>query len=230
MLGGGTVLEVNTKGDTDLDQSLYEMKGVGLFVKGLEVELLAGRADLAVHSLKDVPTTQPAGLVIAAVPRIDQPRGDVLLTRPGLHLASISDLPDGAVVGTSSLRRAAYLREKLPLKQLVFTNIRGNLATRLRKLEEGEYDCIVLAAAGVHRLGWQDKVALYLEEAEFLYAPGQAALGVECRSDDIRTLSLLEAVNDCDSRLRVEAERHFMKTLEGVSAISGLQSPYRRVF
>mmetsp|Transcript_13279 Transcript_13279/g.24908 ORF Transcript_13279/g.24908 Transcript_13279/m.24908 type:complete len:316 (-) Transcript_13279:67-1014(-) len=215
MIGQGTIVHVNTKGDTNLEQSLYEMKGVGVFVKGLEVELIKGNADLAVHCLKDVPTTQPPGLVIGAVPKIDQPRGDVLLARSGLVLASINDLPDRAIVGTSSLRRAAYLRERLTSKQLQFKNIRGNLQTRLRKLEEGEYDCIILAAAGIHRLDWQDKVALYLGEDDFLYAPAQAALGIECRSDDTRTLSLLEQINDPDSRLRVEAERLFMKTLEG---------------
>lgn len=229
LIGGGTVIHVNTKGDTELTQSLHEMKGVGVFVKGLEVELLNHRADLAVHSLKDVPTTQPPGLTIAAVPKILHPRGDVLLARPGLSLSSIQDLPEGAVIGTSSLRRAAYLRERLLSKHVQFKDIRGNLQTRLRKLEEGEYDCIVLAAAGICRLDWQDKVSLYLGEEEFLYAPGQAALAVECRSDDARTVDLLKAINDEDSRLRVEAERLFMKTLEGVRLSLGLQSANRGI-
>ena len=213
---GGEIVGITSKGDIDLVKPLYEMKGVGVFVKELENELLRGNAHVAVHSLKDMPTQQPASLMLAAVPEINVPRHDLLILKPEYTFHSIEQLPNGAIIGTSSLRRSAALSYRYYEKQFSFQNIRGNLNTRLRKLQEGQYDAIILAAAGITRLNIPlDFTIIPLEENEFLYAPGQGALGVECRSDDTERIELLARIEHKESRLRVEAERSFLRVLEG---------------
>jgi hydroxymethylbilane synthase len=214
-LVGGEIVGVTSAGDVDLQSPLYKMPGVGVFVKQLEYEVLANRADLAVHCLKDMPTETPEGLTIAAVLRFDVPRCDVVVFRSGV--TSLQDLAPGSLIGTSSLRRIAALRQRFSEKRFRFENIRGNLNTRVRKLQDGECDCLVLAKAGLARLGWLDRLAFEeLNEEEFLYAPGQAALALECRSDDLQLKDRLKGLEDQETRLRCLAERSFMKELEGV--------------
>ena len=212
---GGEVVEVTSSGDQDLSRPLYALPSMGVFVRALEIKLMDGEADLAVHSLKDMPTEQPEGLCLAAVPAITLPRGDVVLMSPANRHLTLDTLPAGAVIGTSSLRRQATLAAIYGQNHFKYAAIRGNLNTRLRKLEEGQADCLVLAAAGLHRLGWDQTLPLqYLEEQRFLYAPGQAALGIECPTTSVH-LAQIQALEHKESRLRVEAERAFMKELEG---------------
>lgn len=210
---GGEIVGITSEGDVELWQPLYNMPGVGVFVKQLEIEILSGRADLGVHSLKDMPTQTPDELYIAAVPEFTTPRGDVAILKSGL--SSLDDLPNESIVGTSSLRRISVLTHEYRHKNFKYTNIRGNLNTRLAKLERGEYDCIILAAAGVQRLGWDNLNVYHLPEERFLYAPGQAALGIECRSDDEELIKFLKNIEHRETRLRVDAERAFMRDLEG---------------
>lgn len=183
------------------------MKGV--FIKELEEALLSGAVDLAVHSMKDVPTETPAGLVFPAITRREDPR-DCLISRKGRTLKT---LPAGARVGTSSLRRQAQLRHHRP--DLNVADLRGNVDTRLRKLESGEYDAIVVAAAGVNRLGLTDKITQMLEEDAILPAVGQGALGIETRSDASEIMQLAAALDDTDTRACVTAERALLQTLQG---------------
>ncbi|CAG9311280.1 HEMC [Blepharisma stoltei] len=210
---GGEIVGITSEGDVELWQPLYTMPGVGVFVKQLEVEIVSRRADLAVHSLKDMPTQQPPELYLAAVPRFTTPRGDVAILKPGF--TSLEDLPEGSIVGTSSLRRIAALRHQYRHKNFTYSDIRGNLNTRIAKLNKGDYDCIILAEAGLQRLGWDDLNIFRLPEDVFLHAPAQAALGIECRSDDEELIDYLKRIEDRETRLRVDAEREFMKDLEG---------------
>lgn len=213
---GGEIVGITSKGDIDLVNPLYEMKGVGVFVKELENELLKLNADIAVHSLKDMPTQQPESLILAAVPKIDVPRHDILILKPEFTFQTIDQIPDGALIGTSSLRRSAAISYRYYDKHFQFQNIRGNINTRLRKLQEGQYDCIILAAAGITRLNIPlDFTIIPLEEQEFLYAPGQGALGIECRSNDTEKIAMLSTIEHKQSRLRVDAERSFLRVLEG---------------
>lgn len=215
---GGEIVGITSEGDVNLHSPLYAMSGIGIFVKQLEIELLEGRADVAAHCLKDMPTSTTSGLVIAAILPITTPRGDVALLPP--HIKIIEDLPNSSTIGTSSLRRIAVLTHHFREKNFQYKNIRGNLNTRLQKMQNGEYDCIILAAAGVHRLGWEKNLNFqYLDEEEFLYAPGQAALALECRSEDAEMIRYLEQFDDKETRLRCTAERTFMKELEGVAFI-----------
>jgi len=200
---------IKTTGDKILDVPLAKVGGKGLFVKELEDALLEGAVDLAVHSMKDVPADLPHGLEIGAIPRREDPR-DVLVSRTGKDLSS---LPPNARVGTSSLRRAAQLKSLRP--DLEIENLRGNLDTRLRKLQEGRYDAIVLAAAGIHRMGWKDRITAYLNPTEFLPAIGQGALGIEIRSEDEAIRELLAPLHDPDTAVAVQAERSLLKGLEG---------------
>jgi hydroxymethylbilane synthase len=200
---------IKTTGDKIVDVPLSKLGGKGLFVKEIEDALLARSVDLAVHSMKDVPSVLPGELIIAMIPAREDPR-DVLVTRHGSRL---SDLPEGAVVGTSSLRRTAQLKKIR--SDLRIENLRGNLDTRLRKLREGLYDAIVLAAAGLHRMGWNDCISCYLEPEEFLPAIGQGALGIEVRRDDTEMLELLAPLHHPDTAVAVEAERSFLEKLEG---------------
>jgi hydroxymethylbilane synthase len=206
---------VTTKGDVSRAQ-LAQIGGTGVFVSALRDQLLAGRVDLAVHSLKDLPTGQPEGIVLAAVPVRDDPR-DALIARDGAKLA---DLPSGAVIGTGSPRRAAQLM--LLRRDIRCVPIRGNADTRLGKIGAGEVDAVVLAAAGLGRLGQLDLVSQVFEPEEMLPAPGQGALAVECRAADPELAELLATVNDPASRAAVTAERTVLAALEaGCSAPIG---------
>jgi len=203
------LVKVVTKGDKILDVPLAKVGGKGLFVKEIEDALLDGRADIAVHSMKDVPTELPEGLHLPVVCEREDPR-DAWFSRTG---AGFRDLPAGSRVGTSSLRRQAQLRALRP--ELVFENLRGNVDTRLRKLSEGRYDAIVLAAAGVKRLGLADRVTEYLDTDLTLPAIGQGAIGIECRRDDPRVNALVAPLRHEPTWTAVTAERAFLARLEG---------------
>jgi hydroxymethylbilane synthase len=200
---------VKTQGDKDRTKPLYEMGGAGVFVKELEDALLAHEVDFVVHSLKDLPTKLPAGLVLAAVPDRSDVR-DALISRDGLCLA---ELPAGAKVATSSRRRAAQIKQKR--QDLTFVDIRGNVDTRLRKLEEGHCDAMILAAAGLTRLNLTRHITEYLEVDTLMPAVGQGALAVECRADDMRTRELLRLIDNRVLRNEIECERAFLDELGG---------------
>ncbi len=200
---------IRTSGDKILDVPLAKIGGKGLFVKEIEEALSRGDIDLAVHSMKDVPSVLPEGLSIVCVPAREDAR-DALLTRDRV---AFQDLPAGAKVGTSSLRRQAQLLSHRP--DLAVAMLRGNVNTRLRKLQEGEFDAIVLAAAGLTRLGWASHVTEYLPSALSLPAVGQGALGIESRTDDTFVRELLDPINDDLTSIAVSAERAFLDRLEG---------------
>ncbi|WP_379130808.1 hydroxymethylbilane synthase [Paenibacillus sp. sgz500958] len=201
--------KIITKGDRILDVTLSKVGGKGLFVKEIEQAMLDKVIDMAVHSMKDMPSELPEGLINGAVPKRKDPR-DCLISAKGVPL---SDLPQGSRVGTSSLRRASQLAALRP--DLVIEPVRGNIDSRLRKLESGEYDAILLAAAGLARMGWEDRVTEYLSPEICLPAVGQGALGIECREDDEELRSLLALYNDEVTSLRVMAERTFLGVLNG---------------
>lgn len=203
------LLGMTTQGDRILDVTLNKIGGKGLFVKELETALAEGRADLAVHSLKDVPMHLPEGFALAAILQREDPR-DALVSN---HYASLEALPAGAVVGTSSLRRESQLRARFP--HLVVKPLRGNVQTRLRKLDEGEFDAIVLAAAGLKRLGLTDRIRLELSPEQSLPAVGQGALGIEIRADREDVLALLAPLNDAETAACVTAERAMSRALGG---------------
>jgi hydroxymethylbilane synthase len=200
---------IQTKGDKILDVPLAKVGGKGLFVKEIEEALLEGRIDLAVHSMKDMPSQLPGGLCIASVPARENPY-DVLLSREGSSLMSLSS---GSVLGTSSLRRSAQIAHIRP--DLEIRPLRGNLDTRLRKLDEGEYDGIVLAAAGVRRLGMEGHISQQFDTDVMLPAVGQGALCIETREDDEEIRNMVSRLEDPETRSAVEAERAFLVTLEG---------------
>lgn len=213
---------ITTQGDRDLNTALPEIGGKGLFTYELEQALRAGQVHLAVHSLKDLPTAAVPGLQIAAVLERADPR-DVLICPRGWAL---QDLPPGAVVGTSSNRRSAQLLAYRP--DLRVLPIRGNVETRIHKARAGQYDAIVLAAAGVLRLGLQHHITQYLPFDIVLPAPGQGALAVQCRADDVPTQQRLQAIDHRPTRLAVSAERAFLAALGGgcslpVAALATLQ-------
>ncbi len=190
-------------------EPLPEIGGKGLFTAELEQGLRSGDLDLAVHSLKDLPTEDAAGIVTGAVCLREDAR-DCLVSRDGLLLA---ELPEGAVLGTSSLRRSAQLRPLHP--GLEVRSIRGNVDTRIRKVRDGEYDATVLAAAGVRRLGLEDEVSEWLAPESLLPAPGQGALAIQCRDGDERIAELLVAIDDAEARATTTAERAFLTALGG---------------
>lgn len=205
-LGVDSEIEIiRTTGDKITDVPLAQAGGKGLFTKEIEDALLEGRVDCAVHSLKDLPTELPTGLILAAVPEREEPY-DALVG------ARLADLPSGARVGTSSLRRAAQLRRLRP--DLVIESVRGNLDTRLRKLDEGQYDAIVLAAAGLRRLGWADRIAELLAPEIVCPAVGQGALGIETR-DRGEAFEICARLNHAETRLAVTAERAVLRGLGG---------------
>lgn len=204
------IKEIVTKGDKILDVMLSKVGGKGLFVKEIEQALYDGEIDFAVHSMKDMPAELPEGLVIAAIPQRVDPR-DVLISK---HHLSLDELPEGAVIGTSSLRRSAQLLNIRP--DLAIKWIRGNIDTRLKKLKEENYDAIILAAAGLLRLDWsKEEITQFLPTAVFLPAVGQGALGIECRADDQEIIALLKHIHDRESGLAVQAERAFLARIEG---------------
>jgi hydroxymethylbilane synthase len=200
---------IKTKGDKVLDRALAEIGGKGLFTKEIDDAMLDGRIDLAVHSMKDVPTWLPDGIVLPCM----LPREDVRDAFISPKANGISSLPEGAVVGTASLRRQAQILAKRPdLKAVVF---RGNVQTRLRKLDEGEVDATMLAMAGLHRLDMLDVATAAIEPEEMLPAVGQGAIGITCRADDEDSLRYLAALNDPDTYARVTAERALLAVLDG---------------
>jgi hydroxymethylbilane synthase len=208
----GLVVELvpmSTRGDEVLDRSLAAIGGKGLFLKELELAMLRGEADCAVHSLKDVPMELEPGFAMPAI----LARADHADAFVSSRFAGIDELPDGAVVGTSSLRRQAQLRARRP--DLVLRDLRGNVNTRLAKLDLGEYDAIVLACAGLQRLGFDDRIRARLDAPGWLPAPAQGAIAVECRAEDIATLALFAPLDDAGTRVRVEAERAMNRALHG---------------
>ncbi len=216
---------IKTTGDKITDVPLAMVGGKGLFVKEIEEALLAGEIDLAVHSMKDMPSELPEGLTIGAVPVREDPRDVLVVGGAGAGggagaeasgaggAAGLAGLPPGARLGTSSLRRAAQVMRFRP--DIRIENLRGNLDTRLRKVREGEYDAIILAAAGLHRMGWRDRITAYLDPAEFIPAIGQGALGIEVRRYDAGLQEILSHLHDDDTAVAVRAERGFLEQLEG---------------
>jgi hydroxymethylbilane synthase len=203
------LLGMTTKGDQILDRALSKVGGKGLFVKELEVALEEGRADLAVHSLKDVPMELPEGFVLAAVLEREDPRDAFVSNR----YASLSELPQGAVIGTSSLRRMVQLRARRP--DLRIEALRGNLDTRLRKLDEGQYDAIVLAAAGLKRLGLADRIRAVIDTNDMLPAAGQGALGLEIRASHVDLGPALLSLAHTPTWLATLAERAVSRAMGG---------------
>ena len=204
-----SLLGMTTLGDQILDRTLSKVGGKGLFVKELETSLLEGRADIAVHSLKDVPMDLPEGFALACVMEREDARDAFVSPR---H-ARLQDLPQGAVVGTSSLRRTVLLQALRP--DLRIEPLRGNLDTRLRKLDEGQYDAIVLAAAGLKRLGLEERIRCEFDEAEMLPAAGQGALGIEVRADRVDLIEALTPLAHHPTWLRVTAERAVSRSMGG---------------
>lgn len=203
------LLPMKTKGDIILDTPLAKVGGKGLFVKELEVAMLEDRADIAVHSMKDVPVDFPEGLGLTVICERDDPR-DAFVSN---NFSSLEQVPLNAVVGTCSLRRQCQLLELRP--DIVVKDLRGNVNTRLRKLDDGEYDAIILAAAGLIRLEMQDRIASFIEPELSLPAVGQGAVGIECRLNDQQTIDLLKPLEHHETRVRVTAERSMNLALEG---------------
>jgi len=204
-----SILGMTTQGDQILDVTLSKIGGKGLFVKELETALEDGRADLAVHSLKDVPMLLPDGFALAAIGEREDPR-DAFVSN---NYASLHDLPAGSVVGTSSLRRESQLRARFPHLQI--QPLRGNVQTRLRKLDEGHYAAIILAAAGLKRLGLGNRIRAEISSDESLPAVGQGALGIECRADRTDVIAALQPLHHAETAACVLAERAMSRRLAG---------------
>ena len=200
---------MKTKGDKLLDAPLAKIGGKGLFVKELEAGILEGRADIAVHSMKDVPIDFPQGLELGLIMEREDPR-DAFVSN---HFDSLASMPAGKLVGTSSLRRQTQIRERYPHLRIDW--LRGNVNTRLRKLDDGEYDAIILASAGLIRLGFEQRIKLALEPEECLPAIGQGAVGIEVRSDDMAVKELLAPLAHAETTSRLIAERAMNKALNG---------------
>ncbi len=203
---------MSTQGDKILDVALAKIGDKGLFTKELEVGMLNKEIDFAVHSLKDLPTHLPEGLMLAAITERENP-ADALVVHEKHKDRQIDTLPEGAVIGTSSLRRLAQLRHHFP--HLAFKDVRGNLNTRMSKLDAGEYDALILAVAGLQRLGMGARIHQILPKEVSLHAVGQGALGIECRTDDPEVISLLKGIEHPQTRDRCLAERAFLRDLEG---------------
>ena len=204
-----SLLTMKTRGDKLLDAPLAKVGGKGLFVKELETGLLDGRADLAVHSLKDVPVEFPEGLELALVMEREDPRDAFVSNR----FDSLAAMPAGALVGTSSLRRQTQVRERYPALRVDW--LRGNVNTRLAKLDAGDYDAIILAASGLQRLGFHERIRMPIAPEECLPAIGQGVLGIEIRSDDEGLRELIAPLAHAETTLRVTAERAMNQTLNG---------------
>lgn len=204
-----TLVPMSTQGDKILDTPLAKIGGKGLFVKELEQAMLENRADIAVHSMKDVPVEFPEGLGLAVICQREIPF-DAFVSN---HFASVNALPEGAIVGTSSLRRQCQLRALRP--DVVIRDLRGNVNTRLAKLDAGEYDAIILAAAGLRRLEKEDRITALLPPEFSLPANGQGAVGIECRLDDVATRALLAPLEHAQTRYCVSAERAMNRALQG---------------
>lgn len=203
------LVPMTTQGDRILDAPLAKVGGKGLFIKELEIAMQEGRADIAVHSMKDVPVELPEGFGLHAICEREDPR-DAFVSH---QYASLNELPDGAVVGTSSLRRQCQIKALRP--DLVIKDLRGNINTRLSKLDDGEYDAIILASAGLIRLKMQERIRSYLPAEVSLPAVGQGAVGIECRDDDAELIALLAPLNHSETEIRVKAERAMNARLQG---------------
>lgn len=203
---------MNTQGDKILDVALAKIGDKGLFTKELEDGMLSGDTDFAVHSLKDLPTRLPAGLMLGCVTEREDP-ADALVVNEKHKDKDLASLPEGAIVGTSSLRRLAQLRHHYP--QLSFKDVRGNVITRLAKLDSGEYDALILAAAGLNRLELSDRIHRLIPSDISLHAVGQGALGIECREGDTEILDILKVLQHQPTADRCYAERAFLRELEG---------------
>ena len=201
-----------TQGDKILDVALAKIGDKGLFTKELESQMLLDKADIAVHSLKDLPTNLPDGLKLGCITVREDP-SDALVVNKKNEQYKLETLPSGSIVGTSSLRRLAQLRFNYP--KLVFRDIRGNVITRLEKLDSGEFDCIILAAAGLKRLGFESRIHQLIPSEISLHAVGQGALGIECKVNDERVLKIISVLNDEETCKRCLAERSFLRELEG---------------
>lgn len=210
-----TLKKIKTTGDKILDVPLAKVGGKGLFVKEIEEAMLRGEIDLAVHSMKDVPTELPDGLHLGAICEREDPRDAFIsgLSEKGFTIKSFNELPQGATIGTSSLRRSCQLKNLRP--DLKIVQLRGNVDTRLRKLDEGQFDAIILASAGVKRLGHKDRITEYLPTDISLPAIGQGAIGIECRVDDEFINSIISRLNHQETAVCVKAERAFLRRLEG---------------
>lgn len=203
------LVTMTTQGDKILDTPLAKVGGKGLFVKELETGMLEGRADIAVHSMKDVPVEFPTGLHLAVICEREDPR-DAFVSNT---CSSLEELPEGARLGTSSLRRQSQISALRP--DLKISDLRGNVNTRLKKLDNGEYDAIILAAAGLKRLKFEDRITQFIGTDVCLPAIGQGAVGIECRTDDARVHNLIAPLNDNKTQIRVLAERAMNQRLQG---------------
>ena len=201
-----------TQGDKILDVALAKIGDKGLFTKELEAQMLVDQADIAVHSLKDLPTNLPEGLMLGCITEREDP-ADALVVHQKHQDKTLATLPEGSVVGTSSLRRLAQLRHHYP--QLLFKDVRGNVITRLEKLDAGEFDCLILAAAGLGRLGLGDRIHELIDASISLHAVGQGALGIECRQGDDEVLAQIKLLEHLPTARRCLAERAFLRELEG---------------
>ena len=210
-------IEVNieamaTQGDKILDVALAKIGDKGLFTKELETQMLQDKADIAVHSLKDLPTNLPDGLTLGCITKREDP-SDALVINKKNESYKLENLPSGSIVGTSSLRRLAQLKYNFP--NLIFKDIRGNVITRLEKLDSGEFDCIILAAAGLKRLGFESRIHQLIPSEISLHAVGQGALGIECKSDNDDVLKIIQVLTHEETSKRCLAERSFLRELEG---------------
>ena len=201
-----------TQGDKILDVALAKIGDKGLFTKELETQMLQNKADIAVHSLKDLPTNLPDGLTLGCITQREDP-SDALVVNNENNSFKLETLPSGSIVGTSSLRRLAQLKFNFP--NLIFKDIRGNVMTRLEKLDSGEFDCIILAAAGLKRLGFESRIHQLIPSEISLHAVGQGALGIECRSDNHDVLKMIQVLSHEETCKRCLAERSFLRELEG---------------
>ena len=209
-----SILEISTKGDRDKTDFLYKSNSVGFFTSEVERALLEGEGDLAVHSLKDLPTAITKGLIVPAIPKREQVC-DAIVTAE--NISSIHDLPKNAVVGTSSLRRMTQL--KLIRPDLNCQPLRGNIESRIQKVREGQLDAIVIAQAGLNRLGMPDQISLLLPPEEFIPAPGQGALAVQTREDNLELCAIVARLDDPNARITAETERHILAGLHGGCSI-----------
>tara|TARA_B100000609_G_C17181547_1_gene417379 strand:+ start:465 stop:1409 length:945 start_codon:yes stop_codon:yes gene_type:complete len=207
-----TVEAMATQGDKILDVALAKIGDKGLFTKELEAQMLLDKADIAVHSLKDLPTNLPKGLILGCITEREDP-SDALVVNKKNEKYKLDSLPKGSIVGTSSLRRLAQLRFNYP--NLIFKDIRGNVITRLEKLDSGEFDCIILAAAGLKRLGFESRIHELIPNEISLHAVGQGALGIECKEGNKEVIQIISTLNDELTSKRCLAERSFLRELEG---------------
>lgn len=209
-----SIVKISTKGDRDKSDFLYKSESMGFFTSEVEQALLDGRVDLAVHSLKDLPTALTPGLIVAAIPKRESP-ADALIAKE--KVASIWDLPAGTTIGTSSLRRIAQLY--MLRNDIKCVPLRGNVETRVRKVMEGRVGAIVIACAGLNRLGLNDKISAVLPPKDFIPAPAQGALAVQIRADDTELADLVKQTDDKNSRIAVETERCVLETMHGGCSI-----------